>query len=204
MSAGLKKNRRRVAPISLIGKGLGIVVALLMAAAGPVHSQTNEFTAQIRPVLDQYCGKCHGHTRAKGGVNLADFTNTVSVYREPQVWEKVLAKVGANEMPPEDKPQLQQIQRDKLIQWTHKTLDDLEQGRFAADPGRVRIHRLSRTEYNCTIRDLLGVDTHAADTFPTEGGGGGGFDNNADTLFVPPILMERYLAAASALVAEAP
>jgi hypothetical protein len=91
-----------------------------------------------------------------------------------------------------------------LIQWAQKTIADLEQGRFAADPGRVRIHRLSRTEYNCTIRDLLGVDTHPADTFPTEGGGGGGFDNNADTLFVAPILMERYLAAATSVLSQAP
>src|SRR5581483_3391551 len=58
--------------------------------------------------------------------------------------------------------------------------------------------------YNCTIRDLLGVDSNPADNFPTEGGGGGGFDNNADTLFIPPILMERYLAAATTLVEQVP
>jgi hypothetical protein len=149
-----------------------------------------------RPALDEYCAKCHGPARAKGGINLAGFTNTVSVYREPKVWGKGTRQGQANEMPPENKPQPAKDQRESLIKWVQKTLADLEQARFAADPGRVRIHRLSRTEYNCTIRDLLGVDTHPADTFPTEGGGGGGFDNNADTLFVPPILI-RYLAAAT-------
>ena len=34
--------------------------------------------------------------------------------------------------------------------------------------------------------------------------GGGGFDNNADTLFIPPILMERYLEAAGDSLAQAP
>lgn len=181
---------------------LGAFINCALAAAEPV--QTGEFASQIRPLLDEYCAKCHGPTRPKAGINLAGFTNTVSVYREPNVWEKLLAKVQAGEMPPEGKPQPSQIQHDRLVQWGRKTLDDLDQGRFAADPGRILIHRLSRAEYNCTIRDLLGVDTKPADTFPSEGGGGGGFDNNADTLFIPPILMERYLAAATSVLEQAP
>jgi hypothetical protein len=39
--------------------------------------------------------------------------------------------------------------------------------------------------------------------FPADGGGGGGFDNNADTLFVPPVLMEQYLKAATDSLAAA-
>jgi hypothetical protein len=183
---------------------LGWLTVYCGVAGSMPEGQTDEFRTQIRPLLDEYCAKCHGTARAKGGINLAGFTNTVSVYREPKVWEKVVAKVGAGEMPPEDKPQPNESQRNGLVRWVEKALDDLDQGRFAADPGRVLIHRLSRTEYNCTIRDLLGVDNNPADTFPTEGGGGGGFDNNADTLFVPPILMERYLATATSVLDQAP
>ena len=188
---------------------LGIAIALLAAlncarAAESTDIAPEDFQVNVRPLLEEYCAKCHNATKAKGGINLSGFTNTVSVYREPQVWQKVLTKVGANEMPPEGKPQPKDEQRTSLTNWVQRTLQDLELGRFAADPGRVLIHRLSKTEYNCTIRDLLGVNSHPADNFPTEGGGGGGFDNNADTLFIPPILMERYLAAASAVVQQAP
>ena len=72
-----------------------------------------------------------------------------------------------------------------------------------SDPGPTLIQRLTRRQYNNTIRDLLGVDTHPADAFPADGGGGGGFDNNASTLFVPPILMEKYLAAAADVLMKA-
>jgi hypothetical protein len=65
------------------------------------------------------------------------------------------------------------------------------------------IQRLTRRQYNNTVRDLLGVDSRPAQAFPADGGGGGGFDNNASTLFVPPILLERYLEAASAVLAQA-
>src|SRR5437660_587526 len=145
----------------------GILVALYtsLSCAGAADSAkipADSFQTQIRPVVDEFCGKCHNSVKAKGGVNLAMFTNLVSVYREPQVWQKVLAKVKANEMPPDGKPQPSEAQRGALTNWVTRSLNDLAQGRFAADPGRVLIHRLSKTEYNCTIRDLLGVDTRPA------------------------------------------
>src|SRR5215211_226565 len=72
-----------------------------------------------------------------------------------------------------------------------------------SDPGPSLVQRLTRRQYNNTVRDLLGVDARPADAFPTDGGGGGGFDNNASTLFVPPILLEKYLAAAADVLDEA-
>ena len=58
------------------------------------------------------------------------------------------------------------------------------------------IRRLNRTEYNNTLRDLFGVDLHAGDLLPSEGGGGEGFDNTGATLFTSPVLLEKYLEAA--------
>src|SRR5262249_9762363 len=54
----------------------------------------------------------------------------------------------------------------------------------------------NRTEYNNTLRDLLGVDLRPGDLLPSEGGGGEGFDNAGATLFTTPVLLEKYLEAA--------
>src|SRR4051794_26600295 len=56
----------------------------------------------------------------------------------------------------------------------------------APDPGRVTMHRLNRTEYDNTIRDLLGDGSHPAGDFPPDGSSGGtfSFDNDADSLHV--------------------
>ena len=70
------------------------------------------------------------------------------------------------------------------------------------DPGRVTIRRLNRSEYNNTIRDLIGVDFHPADDFPSDDVGYG-FDNIGDVLSMPPILLEKYLAAAETISEEA-
>ncbi len=70
------------------------------------------------------------------------------------------------------------------------------------DPGRVTIRRLNRAEYNNTIRDLVGVDFHPADDFPSDDVGYG-FDNIGDVLSLPPVLLERYLGAAEKISEEA-
>ena len=72
----------------------------------------------------------------------------------------------------------------------------------ARDPGRVTIRRLNRAEYNNTIRDLVGVDFQPADDFPSDDVGYG-FDNIGDVLTMPPILMEKYLAAAEKIARQA-
>jgi len=65
----------------------------------------------------------------------------------------------------------------------------------AAAPAATPVRRLNRYEYDCTIRDLLGVDFHAAGDFPADNFSYG-FHNNADTLTVTPTLFAKYLDAA--------
>jgi hypothetical protein len=66
----------------------------------------------------------------------------------------------------------------------------------------VTIRRLNRAEYNNTMRDLIGVAIRPADNFPSDDVGYG-FDNIGDVLSLPPILMEKYFAAAEAVASRA-
>lgn len=72
----------------------------------------------------------------------------------------------------------------------------------ACDPGTKTIHRLNRTEYDRTVRDLLGVTSTPAAGFPADDVGTGGFDNNADVLTMSPLLVEKLDAAAKEIAAE--
>ncbi len=71
-----------------------------------------------------------------------------------------------------------------------------------ADPGPAPIRRLTRFEYNATVRDLLGDTTEPAKNFPSEEESYG-FTNNANVMGVTPVLAEQYLAAAEQLAARA-
>jgi hypothetical protein len=70
----------------------------------------------------------------------------------------------------------------------------------AIRPGRAPLRRLTRFEYNNTVRDLLLDTTKPANDFPSEALGNG-FGNDADSLSVPSLLAEKYAAAAEALAA---
>ena len=72
-------------------------------------------------------------------------------------------------------------------------------GCTAQEPGQITVRRLNRAEYNNTIRDLVGLDLQPAADFPADDSGYG-FDNNGDVLSVPPILVEKYLAASEMII----
>ena len=175
-------------------------LVLCLASASIAKAEGPSFSADVRPLVEQFCLKCHGEKRPKGGIDLSPFKDEAATLRAPGVWSKVAEALAERTMPPEGKPQPSEADRRKALEGVQGLLKAVESVR---DPGPGPIQRLTREQYNNTIRDLLGVDTRPADAFPADGGGGGGFDNNAATLFVPPILMEKYLAAASGVLDNA-
>jgi hypothetical protein len=105
--------------------------------------------------------------------------------------------LDGHEMPPKKRAQPSPQERETIVAWVESAV--LKADCSNPDPGRVTIRRLNRTEYNNTIRDLLGVDFQPADDFPVDDSGYG-FDNIGDALSMPPILIEKYLAAAEKIV----
>jgi len=69
-------------------------------------------------------------------------------------------------------------------------------------PGSSPIRRLTRTEYDNTVRDLLGDTSEPARNFPTEEIALG-FDNSATARGVTAPLIEQYLLAAEGLATRA-
>jgi hypothetical protein len=127
------------------------------------------------------------------GVALDSYSTIDSIAAGSAIWEKVLRKARTGEMPPAGLPRAPQAATNSLVDWLASELD--RAARVRPDPGRVAVHRLNRAEYNNAVRDLLAVDFTPADDFPADDSGYG-FDNIADVLSLPPVLMEKYLAAA--------
>ncbi|MHA3771289.1 DUF1592 domain-containing protein [Verrucomicrobiota bacterium sgz303538] len=159
--------------------------------------------AEVRSLLETYCLNCHDEDKSKADVNLERFTLPEHMWQDPKLWERVLVQLQDKVMPPAKKKQPTEEERGRLVRWLNTALANPDVNQLPRNPGRTVIHRLSRLEYNCTIRDLLGVDTRPADAFPPDAGGGAGFENNATTLFIPPVLMEKYLEAAEKVLAAA-
>jgi hypothetical protein len=152
------------------------------------------FQAVTHALLNDTCGECHNNIQLEAGLDLTRSFTVESLTRDRDLWELVLAKLKAREMPPPDVVRPDQ-QVDALAKFLEHEFDRADAA-AAPDPGHVVAHRLNRTEYTNTIRDLLAIEFRADKDFPTDDSGDG-FDNIGDVLTVSPVLMEKYLSAAS-------
>ena len=167
------------------------------SALGALAEPTDFFRQQVVPLLDRHCYSCHGLVKHKGDLILDGWPSEAAAVADTKIWERVLQKLEAQEMPPPEKKQPSARERQLLVSWIEKEVlhCDCEH----PDPGRVTVRRLNRAEYNNTIRDLLQVSFRPADDFPVDDSGHG-FDTIGDALSLPPMLLEKYLESAHRIV----
>lgn len=176
--------------------GIGMVfVSTLGTSTGTDWTKLNEeYEKKIQPLIEKYCSGCHSGAEAESGLALNNFADAKSVFRQRRVWEKVAVRIGIEDMPPVDSPQPSPAERKTLTSWIQSTLNDIDCGK-TPNPGSVTLRRINRYEYRNSIRDLFNIDYELALGFPGDDVGYG-FDNIADVLTLPPLLMDKYLAAA--------
>ena len=173
----------------------------LIEAFSSVELDTS-YEGGVLPLLERYCMECHDEENEEGEVNFENFMTEAKAVKDPDFWDSVAAQLEIGSMPPPKKEQPSEAERDHLVAWTQELSGRWDEGEFGSDPGRTTIRRLNKNEFNYTIRDLFRLKIRPADGFPEDGGGAAGFDNNADALFLPPLLMENYVEAAG-VIAEA-
>ncbi len=159
------------------------------------------FADNVAPLLNKYCFKCHGGDKPRGNLALDKFKTEAEFLANASVADRVAQFVRGKEMPPGNRPQPSKQEVAQLLHWIDTNLGSAG-CKGKNDPGTVTLRRLNRNEYNNTIRDLVGVHFQPADDFPADDVGYG-FDNIGDVLSLPPLLMEKYLAAAEKITAEA-
>ena len=173
-------------------------LTLSLALAGlTLYAQTQK-PAPPAAMIEQYCVTCH-NARLKTAGLVLDPAELSRVSTKPEVWEKVVRKLRSFSMPPASSPRPDEATYDSAATFLETELD-----RAAAakpHPGNLPLfHRLSRTEYQNAVRDLLAISVLPKEMdysvlLPADNISSG-FDNIADLLFVSPSIMERYLDAA--------
>jgi hypothetical protein len=156
--------------------------------------------ASAPPLFREYCFDCHGNGLATAGVSLEKIASNPSVADTYQVWQRVIAALEQNRMPPKDMPQPPDDQRHQAVAWIHSRLDGYVKA-HAGDPGRVTVRRLTSGEYAYTVHDLTGLDLDLGIDASSDSVGGEGFTNFGDVQFMQDANLERYLEAAK-LIAD--
>src|SRR5262249_9055606 len=155
------------------------------------------FLQTIRPVLVENCGGCH-NPNSKNLANFLKAATAKAIESDRGLWRSVAVQLRNRTMPPVAS-KLTEADRLHVSQWVETQLRQTACSRGGSAAGGA-VRRLNRREYRNTVRDRLGVDLDVAAIFPADGTGGAGFDTNGDTLYIQPLLMERYLQAAQQIL----
>lgn len=146
----------------------------------------------IRQFADQFCVECHNGDDKAAGLAL-DAIGQGDVARHPEIWEKVVRRLVARQMPPAGVLRPRGAKSDSVASWLADTLD--REAAARPEPGRTgTFRRLNRTEYRNAIRDLLALDVDAEAMLPPDESSRG-FDN-VTVGDLSPTLLDRYITAA--------
>lgn len=204
------RSRPTLSGLSLVTSLLGLrILGILLGTSFPAMAQTDaarvladDYQRGIKPILTEFCVKCHSTEKHKGDLDLEQLTGISEARRNAKIWQGVAEQLGLGEMPPKDKPQPTPTQRAYLLDWIDRLLE-LEALAQAGDPGPVVLRRLSNAEYTYTVQDLTGVKLQPAREFPADGAAGEGFMNTGNSLVMSPSLLTKYLDAAKEIASHA-
>ena len=155
-----------------------------------------DFPSEVLPVLEEHCFKCHGEKKQKGKLRLDTLSPDLLKSRiAAETWHDVRDALNLGEMPPEEEPELSREKRQILVGWVNQEIDALIEAKKSTG-GRVVLRRLNRSEYQNTMRDLLGIEHNYVKDFPPESLSEDGFRNEGSTLQISDLQMEYYLKAA--------
>ncbi|MGA2882704.1 MAG: DUF1592 domain-containing protein [Bryobacteraceae bacterium] len=176
--------------VRIINKSIGFAIGCAALAGSLALAQTGA-PAPPRALLDKYCVTCHNDRAKTGGLTLEKL-DMANIPANAETWEMVIRKLGVGAMPPSGMPKPSAADVSALLSSLETSLDKA----YAANPnpGHATLHRLNRTEYANSVRDLLSLDVDASTLLPPDDESYG-FDNNADVLGVSPSLLERYVSA---------
>jgi hypothetical protein len=144
----------------------------------------------LRPFLQKHCGDCHMEGTAKGGLDLDQAPLDLKDAETLRRWVRLHDRVRDGEMPPPKSGRVEAAEKAAFLEALAGPLRRADRAR-----SKVVFRRLNRTEYENTLRDLLGVHVDVRELLP-EDATLHGFDTMGEALAASAELVSAYLEAA--------
>ena len=189
MARGPETEKANPTPRSLL------LLASLLVTGGslfPIQGQEPAPRAsQPQLLIEQYCIACHNGDQTDRVA--LDSASARSVAENAQIWEQVVRKLRGRQMPPAGAPRPDEATYEAAAAALESSLDRAAENN--PNPGRTdTFRRLTRTEYQNAIRDLLALELDLTSLLPRDESSQG-FDN-ITVGDLSPTLLESYVSAA--------
>jgi hypothetical protein len=166
-------------------------VSLFVFGTAVAWAQGPDLAAE-QTLVSKYCVGCHNEKLKSGGFSWTKVDLAHPDQYSEQL-ERVIRKLGTGLMPPVGMPRPDASATKAFIAAVESGIDQAAAAH--PNPGRPALHRLNRSEYANSIRDLLDLKVDVAPLLPADDMSHG-FDNMADALNFSPALMDAYIRTA--------
>ena len=156
------------------------------------QSLGTKFQMEIRGQFKRFCVDCHGEENPEAGVRLDRLTANFQE-DELNLWKAISKHLGDGSMPPEEAPQPSE---KELAEWQRWIEEGMVMARKRVVPKLGSTRRLTVSQYENTLQQLLGIEDHLTEILPPDAPSKDGFLNNQSTLQLSPRLLEAYLEVA--------
>jgi len=174
----------------------------MLLCLSAVDAWTKEAPTTILSLLEQHCLDCHDNSIAKGDLDLEALQFDLENATNRAQWTLIHDRIQKGEMPPPEKPELSPQERNTLTRALAKHLNSADI-RDIRKNGRGPVRRLTRTEYEWRLRDLMHLPhLDVRDKLPADRDEHG-FNKVARILDLSHVQLSGYLEAAEEALRQA-
>lgn len=172
-----------------------ILLMIASAASGEITAGVAGYKTLVAPYFEQYCNRCHGPEKSKGGITVHSLNGDLSLGQELDKWESILDMLEFGEMPPAKEPQPKAAETQAVIAWIESGMRGYVKKASQQAP-EPKTRRLTNVEYENTLSQLLGFELDVIDDLPEDPEHHYHFNNTAEMMRVGPEQLDRYLEVA--------
>ena len=150
-------------------------------------------SAAPMPFFEKHCFECHDSASKQAGLDLSKLEPPSA--ENFGKWVKIHDRIESGEMPPKAQPRPPVADKEAVTKSLKAELIKTEQAAIKSEP-RTGLRRLTRAEYENTIRDLFDMPGIALQGELPPDGSAHGFDKNSDALDISHVNLAKYIEAA--------
>jgi hypothetical protein len=176
---------------------LSCILVCLVLAGGLVGRPAEGDALRFEEFAERHCLDCHSGGSPEAGLDLSKLSTDLDDPAAFGRYVTIYDRIAAGEMPPADAAQPAPDERAAILTRLDDAILTADRRRIARD-GRAGIRRMTRSEYENTLRDLLALPHLDLRELLPPDGRVAGYDKVADGQDLSPMHMAAYTAAAEA------
>ena len=175
---------------------------LLLATVLGASAASGDDPAPLEPFFERHCYDCHSGAKPEAGLDLAVLSRDLSNPDTLRRFVRIHDRIAKGEMPPAEAARPAADEVAAVTGWLDAELFRADSARIDRS-GRARMRRMTRSEYENTLKDLLALDRLDVQSLLPEDGRIGGYDKIAEGLDLSPVHLAAYAAAAEKALSAA-